>query len=1552
VLRIYLGGGRVVPRLLQLGLWGRLLCFVAAAATALVALGGVAGARPPQTGDFLSPHSLVVDPLTGKTYIGSSGGIDCRVFAIGPAGITRHVAGTGICGSSGDGGHARAADIEPTYHVEVDASYVYLGSNQEVRRVQRTNGTISTFIGSQRWNCLQSGPTARVGVLASQVGVSIGDLVRDPTTGHLFISDDCRKAVFEIDDVTGMILAQYLGTSISVPGKALAIDPAGHIYFAGDPFGCKIYKVIGTSSASLVAGNGSCNEYNGASGPATSIAIGFVQDMVFDSAGNLYVTSPTQLGDERTMKIDTGGTLTTVLGNSPGNGADPGITAGNVLIHDANSLAVDVDDNLYIGAISPEGLVGVVQAPVGPQSRWALLARDRLRVMDVERNGGSNPAVNNCDQACQGDPVNTATGEYWEEASDLAIPGRGPAIDFVRSYGSSNAGVDGPLGFGWRDPYAMRLIEESDGSVTIRQENGSEIWFNPNGSGGFTVAAGQFASLVRNPDGTYLMARRQRERFRFDAAGRLTAVEDLNGYATRLSYDASGRLETITDEAGRTVTLSYDASDRIVSLEDVDGRKVAYGYDVAGDLVSVTDVRGETWTYTYRDHLLLTRTDPNGHLDAGNTYDADGRVTAQEDGAGAVTRFAYDLGLTTTTTSPEGRVTRYFYAGGELLKKVEAPGTRDVATWTYTYDPITRGTTQVIDPRGNRWLATYNTAGLQISTKTPLGHSTASTYDAQGNRLTFRDPVFVTTTWTYDAGGNVLTRSTPIGSQTARSTFEYGDPQHPGDLTRATDPLGKATTFGYDAHGDRTSATDPTGATTTWTYDDVGLLETSVSARGNVAGNDPADYTTRYAHDAAGNLVEQTDPLGHVQSWSFDAAQNQRSVTDEAGKSTAYAYDNADRPTTTTRADATQLHQTYDADGLLTGVTDAAGATTSYTRDPRGRLASVTDPIGRTTTFGYDAAGNLTTVLDPSGATTTNTYDASNRLTGVAYSDRLTPNASFGYNAAGARTSITDQSGTSSLTYDDLGRLTQVNDGLGRTVKYGYDLASRMTSITYPNGLAVSRGFDDAGHLTSARDWLGNITTFAYDADGNATRTTFPSATGMQDARSYDRAGDLVDVTMAQGGTAQESLAYDRDQRGLISEVAQTGLPGTGTLNYAYTDRAELATENSDTYAHDPAGNLTELAAARPLLYDDAGQLLRGPVPPGSTSTDAEFTYNQTGSRTSATPVGGSATTYAYDQARRLTAFTPSGRAATTYAYDGSGLRISKTTGASTTRFIWDRSGSLPLLLSDGTNSYIYGRGDQPIAHITSGGAVRYYHQDALGSTRVLSDGRGATVGTFTYTPYGSLASRTGTETTPLGYTGEYTDAESGLQYLRARYYDPASGQFLTRDPLVDQTGQPYAYADGDPVDNTDPSGQVSMPSWDQVGTRLVGAMDSATFGGTALVRDKLGLNGGLDKCSIDYRAARGVMDLVSIASPIYEIKIFQVAKDGKVLSWLWRQRQRFGRDGGISRIGKEMDGEDTISVMHRVTVDGKTVHQHQTHVGKYGGERQFPNEWVQYSDK
>jgi RHS repeat-associated protein len=176
-----------------------------------------------------------------------------------------------------------------------------------------------------------------------------------------------------------------------------------------------------------------------------------------------------------------------------------------------------------------------------------------------------------------------------------------------------------------------------------------------------------------------------------------------------------------------------------------------------------------------------------------------------------------------------------------------------------------------------------------------------------------------------------------------------------------------------------------------------------------------------------------------------------------------------------------------------------------------------------------------------------------------------------------------------------------------------------------------------------------------------------------------------------------------------------------------------------------------------------------------------------------------------------LATFTPSTGSATTYTYNADGLRVSKTTAGTTTQFVYDTTQPTPQVLEDPANAYIYGPTGSAVEQVSSGGTPTYYITDQLGSTRALISSAATVVGTFTYGPTGTLMSSTGTLTSPLGFAGGYTDAETGFEYLVNRYYDPASDQFLSVDPLEASTQAPYYYANDNPTNAKDPSGKATL---------------------------------------------------------------------------------------------------------------------------------------------
>jgi RHS repeat-associated protein len=602
----------------------------------------------------------------------------------------------------------------------------------------------------------------------------------------------------------------------------------------------------------------------------------------------------------------------------------------------------------------------------------------------------------------------------------------------------------------------------------------------------------------------------------------------------------------------------------------------------------------------------------------------------------------------------------------------------------------------------------------------------------------------------------------------------------------------------------------------------VGRLTALVSPNGNVSGGNSTRFTTTYAYDALDRMTATTDPLGRTSSFSYDANGNLTSSTDPRGQTTTYTYDLAGQLTTMVYPGGSTESVEYNGDGTIWKQIDGAGGTTTYGYDPLGRTSSVTDPLGRVANYEYTPAGNLFRVMDFSSQSTRHFYDDANQLTNVMYDSDLSRNVTFAYDALGRTVTMTDDTGSSTWAYDSLGRLTRHRNGAGKTVRYAYDLNNRITGMTYPSGLQVTRGFDAAGRLTQVSFPVGGETrtaTFEYDANSNLTQQTVPSTTPVTDVYTYSRSNALLSVTTTRQSATPVTLAqftYTRDAGDLLRTATQT-LNGTviPKQTYTYDGLNQLSKVNAGTYGYDVARNLTAMPGAT-LTYNAAHQLTSMSDASGVTT----FAYDNTGNRTQKSPSAGTAVTYTYDQANRLIGYG----ANATYTYNGAGLRMSKHVSGVTTRFVWDVAQGLPLLLQENATNYVYGPGGSILARVASTN-VFYYHRDQLGSVRLLTDGASTVKATYTYDAWGRVTSKTGAVKNPFGFAGEYTDAESGMLYLRARYYDPASAQFISRDPLVRVTREPYSYASNTPLNLTDPSGTCPWCVTAGIGAAVGGVM-------------------------------------------------------------------------------------------------------------------------------
>ncbi|MGW2256173.1 DUF6531 domain-containing protein [Kitasatospora sp. NPDC001660] len=1163
-----------------------------------------------------------------------------------------------------------------------------------------------------------------------------------------------------------------------------------------------------------------------------------------DGAGGYLLNTP----DLRTLAFDATGRLTSVRDRA-GQGLTLAYTAGQLTgVTDSAGRTATLSYNVGLltqvmladGRHVDYGYTGSQLTSVssldGTTTTYAYDAAGRLASVRDPR--GNYTTRNTYDQqgrvTSQQDAANaTTTFAYKNGETDITAPDGGVWSDLyvgnwlvdqydpfgnTTSYGYDSSGnrirITDPLGKStnlWYDS-AERLRSLSP------PVGGAQSWsYDSNGN------------VTSATDGN-----QHTTNYGYDARNLLTSVKDPNGNTTALAYSQTGQLASVTTPSGNTTAYGYDAQGNLTSVTSPSGKKTTRTFDSSGRLLTVTDPRGNatgadpaafttTFTYDTADRVTSVK-GPRGDLTS-MTYDPAGNLATVTDAVKAVTKYDYDnANRPTTVTDPAGRQTIQTYNPvGDVDSRTDPAGKT-----SYSYDKA-RHLQTVTPPRGNApgatassftWTYGYDKAGRRTTVTDPLGNTTKTDYDALNRPTTVTDPLSHSRSVDYDSAGNVTSVRNDLWQ---RTTFGY-DPAN--RLTSVTTPLSETTNFAFDTDGNLTARTSPLGERTTYGYDTDGRRTTVVDPRGNVTGANPADYTWTTAYDEAGHPLSVTDPLGNKQSATYDAAGNPLTSTDAAGKTTNYTYDTLNRVVTVTAPDGGVTTNAYDnTTGLLTARTDGNTHTTGYGYDTAGRITSVTDPLGRTISFGYDADGNRTKVTNARGQTIASTVNPADQITAVAYSDG-TPGATYAYDSAGHITGVTDATGSRTLGYDQADRLTSVTaPGQSQGFTYTYDTDGNLTGRTFPDNTATTYTYDK-DRRTSGQTVAGKTVAYAYDQAGNLLTAAAPTTTPVTETRTYDRAGRLVSASDASG-----LAAYALDANGRIStrQYQDSGPSPRPATSYTYDPAGRLATTctgtsptnctpNSTTsYTWDKAGNQRTMTApdgtSTTNTFDAADQLTASTT--GTTS--ASYQYDADGNRTT-DPSG----TYTYDPAGRLTgANLPTGTVAFTYDADGNRSTTSKN-GVLDRTTRWDINGAFPQIATE-TNAtgapigtYHPGPDGLPQSMDTPAGSL-YFQHDRLGSVTTTTDATGTNQATYNYDNRGNRTT-TGTSTAPapFGFTGQYTDPYlPGQTHLRARQYDSTTGTFTTRDPLTTGIGSPltssYTYANGDPTNQTDPSGACPM---------------------------------------------------------------------------------------------------------------------------------------------
>ena len=998
----------------------------------------------------------------------------------------------------------------------------------------------------------------------------------------------------------------------------------------------------------------------------------------------------------------------------------------------------------------------------------------------------------NLEYECVGKPVNNATGDETEEQTDIKIGGRGPGLRLARAYDSlaaAKASTAGPFGFGWSAPYNTSL-EVSGEKVIIHEANGGAVEFYKSGTE-YTQGGWDEARLGKSGE-NYIYTLPEHSKLEFNGSGQLVKETDRFGNSNTLTYK-EGKLEKVEDGDKRALTFKYNGEGLVESVKDPMGHTVSYTYKEK-QLASVTLEGKERWKFEYESpHLLTKITDGREHVTT-IKYEATTHKVTEEEYGGHKRKWEYKTNETKITEPNGSETLQTFNSAGEPTKVIRAKGKSEETTTEYEYEGSTFARTKMKDGDGHEWKYGYESEGNKTSETDPNKDERKWTYDKKHDVESETTPEGETTTYKLNSNGLPEVVERPIGSETQKTEYKY---DAKGDLEEVIPPLKHATKYTYDAAGDKEIETDPEGDERKWKYNEDSQVTEETSPRG---------FKTKTERNEYGLPTRVEDPLKHTAEYKYDGDQTIESETDGNGHTTKYEYNEENLLAKTTEANGDTTETGYDAEGKMTSHTDGNKHVWEYKRNALEQVTEEKNPREKIWKRTYDKAGNLKALEDPEKHTIEYTYDESNRLTKVKYSTSKPSEVAFEYNKDGKVKTMTDETGTTENTWDKLDRLTKYKNGAGKTVEYEYDLANLPTKITYPNGEHITREYDKDNRLERVSDWKSNTLGFKYNKDGELEKTTLPG-TENEDTYGYDEADQMTEIHYKRGATSLGSLVYERDGDGQVTKTTTTVLPGPATSESTLDENDRLIEANTRAYKYDKANNPEEIEGTSGYAYNKADELEKGG---GNT-----YSYTEDGQRTKTKPTTGPATTYTYDQAGNLTAVERPKEGETaeisdSYIYDGNNLRQTQTVNGTKTNLTWDTAEPLPLVFEDETNSYIYGPGNLPIEQIPTTGEPLFLHHDQQGSTRLLTNKIGEAETAYTYEPYGRLNATTGTATTPLRYNAQYTSIDTGLIYLRARTYEPNTAQFLSIDPALQATGEPYAYTKDNPLNHADLTGECA----------------------------------------------------------------------------------------------------------------------------------------------
>ena len=846
-----------------------------------------------------------------------------------------------------------------------------------------------------------------------------------------------------------------------------------------------------------------------------------------------------------------------------------------------------------------------------------------------------------------------------------------------------------------------------------------------------------------------------------------------NGGEYTYSYDKAGRLKSMTSPLGYTKNFSYDKVDNVVKESDSLKSTTTYTYDKLHNMKSSTNALDGTTSFSYDKYgNLVKETDPLGRSNT-YSYDLAGQMTSAADPLGKITAYTYDpAGNITEITKPGGRKTSYGYDKNYNV-------------------------TSVTDPMGYVAKTVYDKDNRVTEETDALGQKESYTYDKDSRVTSITDKRGFTTGFDYDAHGNIQVVTDKTG---LKSRLEYDKNDN---LTKVTDALGGVTTYGYDNMDNLVTFTNAANKTTNYTYDLEGNL-TSIK--------DPAGRTEKFDYDEKGRLTGHTQASGKKTTYDYDKLNDllEKSYQDAKGetseKDVTYAYNSAGERVSMKDQTGKSSYE-YDALGRITKVTSGSKKDVSYVYDDADNLQAIVYPDGTKVSYEYDLNDNLVKLTDRNGKVTTYKHDALNRVTEVTRSNGTKTEVS--YDAEDHITKIVNTCGscgkvisTYEYKYNDQGYVvgetaTELEAGTRKTPSWE----------DWYNWGDTQKETDKADCEHQEKE-IQTTRTYEYDDNWELTRCTEKAEGGKKTVHNYtyDKIGNRTSYEKIEDGVSKAKYNYKYNDSNQLIKRTNAKIWGDPGTTYSYDKDGNLIQECDKTNSADPV-TYEYTAENRLAVVKQGGTVLMAAMYDGDNNRVFELDN-----------------TYKWEDCYGDEVLIPANQR----TEDGNSPKEqlaslvkggSNAKGYTLTEYINDINRENTEVLAE------YGADEkvrQAYTYGESGIGERVSVDKSEESSYYLYDGRNSVTGILTenanltnsyqYDSYGNLTSGTADGVNYYGYNGESTNVKTGLQYLRARYYNAENGTFTTEDSDLGTTENPltrnrYDYTTNNPLNYSDPTG-------------------------------------------------------------------------------------------------------------------------------------------------